>query len=106
MIKFFRKIRQNSLSEGKTGKYFKYAIGEIVLVENLASYRVMEFRENAINAYKQINALIESNEPLPDFIPAWQKQEEIYKQEIARKNKELASQTLHLMQKTLLSKSW
>jgi len=32
MIKFFRKIRQNFLSEGKTGKYFKYAIGEIILV--------------------------------------------------------------------------
>ena len=32
MIKFFRKIRQNLISEGKTGKYFKYAIGEIVLV--------------------------------------------------------------------------
>jgi len=32
MIKFFRIIRQNLLSEGKTGKYFKYAIGEIVLV--------------------------------------------------------------------------
>ena len=32
MIKFFRKIRQNLLSEGKTGRYFKYAIGEIVLV--------------------------------------------------------------------------
>ena len=32
MIKFFRKIRQNLLSEGKTGKYFKYAIGEIILV--------------------------------------------------------------------------
>ena len=32
MIKFFRKIRQNLLSEGKTEKYFKYAIGEIVLV--------------------------------------------------------------------------
>jgi len=32
MIKFFRKIRQNSLSESKTGKYLKYAIGEIVLV--------------------------------------------------------------------------
>ncbi|MDY7396673.1 DUF6090 family protein [Aureibaculum sp. 2210JD6-5] len=32
MIKFFRKIRQNLLLEGKTGKYFKYAIGEIVLV--------------------------------------------------------------------------
>ena len=32
MIKFFRKIRQNLLSEGKTGKYFKYATGEILLV--------------------------------------------------------------------------
>ena len=32
MIKFFRKIRQNLLSEGKTGKYFKYAFGEIFLV--------------------------------------------------------------------------
>lgn len=32
MIKFFRKIRQNLLSEGKTEKYFKYAIGEIILV--------------------------------------------------------------------------
>ena len=32
MIKFFRKIRQELLSEGKTGKYLKYAFGEIVLV--------------------------------------------------------------------------
>ena len=32
MIKFFRKIRRNLLSEKKTTKYFKYAIGEIILV--------------------------------------------------------------------------
>lgn len=32
MIKFFRSIRQNLLNEGKTTKYLKYAIGEIVLV--------------------------------------------------------------------------
>ena len=32
MIKFFRKIRQNLLSEGKTEKYVKYAFGEILLV--------------------------------------------------------------------------
>ncbi|ASV31789.1 DUF6090 family protein [Maribacter cobaltidurans] len=32
MIKFFRQIRQNLLSEGKTEKYLKYAIGEIILV--------------------------------------------------------------------------
>ncbi|MAU16125.1 MAG: hypothetical protein CMH46_11370 [Muricauda sp.] len=36
--------------------------------QNLA-YHVTIFRENAINAYKQINTLVESNEPLPDFIP-------------------------------------
>lgn len=32
MIKFFRKIRQKLLSEGNTGKYLKYAFGEILLV--------------------------------------------------------------------------
>jgi hypothetical protein len=32
MIKFFRKIRQNLLMENKTGKYLKYAVGEIILV--------------------------------------------------------------------------
>ncbi len=32
MIKFFRKIRQNLLLESKTTKYFKYAIGEILLI--------------------------------------------------------------------------
>ncbi|MDF0708497.1 DUF6090 family protein [Flagellimonas okinawensis] len=32
MIKFFRKIRQNLLLEGKTVNYLKYAVGEIVLV--------------------------------------------------------------------------
>ncbi|MDT0554102.1 DUF6090 family protein [Urechidicola vernalis] len=32
MIKFFRQIRKSLLLENKTGKYFKYAIGEIVLV--------------------------------------------------------------------------
>ncbi|MEN2281330.1 DUF6090 family protein [Algoriphagus sp. SE2] len=32
MIKFFRKIRYNLMSENNTSKYVKYAIGEIVLV--------------------------------------------------------------------------
>ncbi|MDO1501196.1 DUF6090 family protein [Winogradskyella maritima] len=32
MIKFFRKIRYSLMSENKTGRYFKYAIGEIILV--------------------------------------------------------------------------
>ena len=43
MIKLFRDIRKNLLNQGKTSKYLKYAIGEIILVmigiwraENLA----------------------------------------------------------------------
>ena len=32
MIKFFRKIRQRLLQENRVSKYFKYAIGEILLV--------------------------------------------------------------------------
>jgi len=32
VIKFFRTIRQNLINQNKTGKYFKYAVGEIVLV--------------------------------------------------------------------------
>ena len=32
MIKFFRKIRHDLMEKNKTGKYFKYAIGEIILV--------------------------------------------------------------------------
>src|SRR6056300_1110140 len=32
MIKFFRRIRFDLMNNNKTGKYFKYAIGEILLV--------------------------------------------------------------------------
>ena len=32
MIKIFRKIRYDLMDKNKTGKYFKYAIGEIILV--------------------------------------------------------------------------
>ena len=32
MIKFFRSIRKDLMEKNKTGKYLKYAIGEIVLV--------------------------------------------------------------------------
>ncbi len=32
MIKLFRNLRQNLLNEGKTSRYLKYAIGEIILV--------------------------------------------------------------------------
>jgi len=32
MIKFFRKIRYDLMEKNKTAKYFKYTLGEIILV--------------------------------------------------------------------------
>ena len=51
MIKFFRKIRQNLLSDGKTGKYLKYAIGEILLVVIgiLIALQINNWNENLKN---------------------------------------------------------
>jgi len=50
MIKFFRHIRKNLLMENKTGKYFKYAIGEILLVVGiLISFSINIWYQNRIN---------------------------------------------------------
>jgi Family of unknown function (DUF6090) len=63
MIKFFRKIRQNLLSEGKTGKYLKYAIGEIVLVMIgiLLALQVNNWNNNRIERKKEINYITNIN---------------------------------------------
>ena len=56
MIKFFRHIRQSLLNQGKTTKYFKYAIGEIVLVMIgiLLALQVNNWNENRkINSKEQ-----------------------------------------------------
>ena len=51
MIKLFRKIRQDLLSKGKTGKYLKYAIGEIILVVIgiLIALQINNWNENRKN---------------------------------------------------------
>ena len=38
MGSYFRKIRQRLASKGNTGKYLKYAIGEIILVIIIQKY--------------------------------------------------------------------
>ena len=60
MIKFFRKIRQNLLMENKTGKYFKYAIGEIVLVVIgiLIAIQLNDWRNDSINAKQKQQVLL------------------------------------------------
>jgi hypothetical protein len=61
MIKFFRKIRQNLLTEGKTGKYLKYAIGEIVLVMAgiLLALQVNNWNEQRKKVQVEISTLID-----------------------------------------------
>ncbi len=56
MIKFFRHIRQNLLSEGKTRKYFKYAIGEIILVVIgiLIALQINTWNLNSIDQQKEL----------------------------------------------------
>ncbi|TYA59241.1 hypothetical protein FVF61_01520, partial [Formosa maritima] len=61
MIKFFRKIRQNLLMENKTGKYFKYAIGEIILVVIgiLIALQINNWNNNRIEHKIETNILSE-----------------------------------------------
>lgn len=69
MTKIFRKIRQNYLSNRKTLKYFKYAIGEIILVvigilialqiNNWNEERKDSLKENLI--LKQLKSEYQSN---------------------------------------------
>ena len=57
MIKFYRKIRQNLLSEGKTGKYIKYAIGEIVLVVILVLHLDLESQTSIYGIFMEMTHL-------------------------------------------------
>ena len=60
MIKFFRKIRYNLIETGKTGKYFKYAIGEIILVVIgiLIALQINNWNEKRQTNIAERNALI------------------------------------------------
>jgi len=51
MIKFFRRIRQKSLTENKFSKYILYALGEIVLVVIgiLIAIQLNEWRHDSSN---------------------------------------------------------
>ena len=61
MIKIFRNIRQNLFNEGKTIKYLKYAIGEIVLVVIgiLIALQINNWNEQRKLKNIELNLLIE-----------------------------------------------
>lgn len=73
MIKLFRNIRQNLLAEGKTTKYFKYAIGEIflVVIGILIALNINNWNEQKKNEAKIVNTLKEiQNDIQLDLIQA------------------------------------
>jgi hypothetical protein len=72
MIKFFRKIRQNLLSQGKTGKYLKYAFGEILLVVIgiLIALQVSNWNKKRIDSDSEKEALFDLNTELKSNIKA------------------------------------
>jgi hypothetical protein len=59
MIKLFRHIRQNLIMENKTGKYLKYAIGEIVLVVIgiLIALQINNWNENRKQRIQEVSLL-------------------------------------------------
>ena len=61
MIKFFRHIRKSLLNDGKTTKYFKYAIGEIalVMIGILLALQVNNWNEKRLDKNKEQLLLIE-----------------------------------------------
>lgn len=78
MIKLFRKKRYDLMEKNKTGKYFKYAIGEIILVVIgiLIAISINNWNENKKNKkyLNQIfssieNELKESNKDIKRVIP-------------------------------------
>lgn len=70
MIKFYRNIRKSLLNEGKTGKYLKYALGEIVLVVIgiLIALQINNWNEDRKNARMEIQVLREISENLGEDI--------------------------------------
>ena len=97
MIKFFRHIRKSLLMENKTGKYFKYAIGEIVLVvigilialyinnwniqqkDNIREHKILQqlkedYSDNLVQLEEKIKmrtTLIKSSINVLDLISKW-----------------------------------
>ena len=82
MIKFFRHIRQNLVIENKTSKYFKYAIGEIILVVIgiLLALSISNWNDDRIDAQTEIRALTELRKSiLIDLDRITNKQKEVNK---------------------------
>jgi len=76
MIKFFRHIRKSLLMENKTSKYFKYAIGEIVLVVIgiLIALQINNWNESRLKRKAEIQFYKNTSQQLSDDIESLKSQ--------------------------------
>ncbi|WP_412559456.1 DUF6090 family protein [Winogradskyella sp. MIT101101] len=86
MIKFFRRIRYQLMSKNKTGRYFKYAIGEIILVVIgiLIALQVNNWNQNRLAIQKEKVYLENLKKELTNNIRLLQKTDSVYS--IRKKN--------------------
>ena len=88
MIKFFRRIRQSLINENRMGKYFKYAIGEILLVVIgiLIALQVNNWNNKRLERKKEqtilINLRSDFNENLAEYNRIYESSTESYKSSI------------------------
>jgi len=80
MIKFFRHIRKDLMEKNKTGKYFKYAIGEIILVVIgiLIALQINNWNENNNRSKKEVALLINIKNDLEADIANLKRQDSFF----------------------------
>jgi hypothetical protein len=71
MIKFFRRMRYDFMEKNKTGKYLKYALGEIVLVVIgiLIALSINNWNENRKEINIENKILLEISKGLAEWSP-------------------------------------
>ncbi|MDT0557061.1 hypothetical protein RM697_00290 [Ichthyenterobacterium sp. W332] len=70
MLKFFRRIRYDLMSTNKSSKYFKYAIGEIILVVIgiLIALAISNWNSNRLNKQRNAELLVKLSKELDQNI--------------------------------------
>lgn len=92
MIRFFRSLRQQFISKNQMGKYFKYAIGEIllVMVGILLALQVNNWNENRKEADRRQDFLVELRKGIASDIVYLEKQDSVLSSHFDASEKALA----------------
>jgi hypothetical protein len=84
MIKFFRKIRYDLMEKNKTGKYLKYALGEIILVVIgiLIALQINNWNENKKRTASEVKHLKELKSDIIETLKDAKRDVNLYRNDI------------------------